>query len=398
MFKVIFIHSYIYSILITDLTMNILLITQLYPLAKESIVSPALHYFVKVWAQQHKVQIIRLFLPNEKEPPPVSDQITYDSVKVDIVRGRWIPVVKKVYINKTQVRNLITQKPDVIICHLYNSYFTFSYLKNYFRVPLIIGIHRSDVLISKYMFHRYRIKKAIQKADLLVYRSGAVKINFEKYHHPASDSFIAFSGIPEKLAARSKDKLRTERSSAGIKKVISACTLLKLKQLDKVIIALNTLKTKGFNWEYTIIGDGPEKQYLEKLVHKLNLSTQVFFMGRLPRDEVFSYMEQHDFFAMPSYNETFGLAFLEAMANGCIVIGAKGWGIDGFVTDGVNGFLCNPYDQEDINQKVLSALTMDDKNLDEIRKNSLLTVSNCSDETMAEKYLARIKECSRKYI
>ena len=375
--------------------MNILLITQLYPLTKESKVSPALHYFVKVWAKQHHVQVIRLLLPNEKENLPDANPIIYDTVQIDIVKALWIPVIKKAIVNRTNVRNLITNIPDVIICHLYNSYFTFSYLKNDYRVPFIIGIHRSDVLLSHYIYHRYRIKKAIQKADLLVYRSEAVKINFEKYHHPSTRNFIAYSGVPENLVSRTREILLTPESPSGIKKMISACTLLKLKQLDKVIIALHALNNKGITWEYTIIGDGPEKQNLEKLVEKLNLGSQVSFLGRLSREEVFNHMEKHTFFAMPSYNETFGLAFLEAMANGCIVIGAKGWGIDGLVNDGVNGSLCDPYNQEDINYKIYSALTMDNKRFAEMRKNSLLTVSNCSDEIMAEKYLNVIKECTK---
>ena len=40
---------------------------------------------------------------------------------------------------------------------------------------------------------------------------------------------------------------------------------------------------------------------------------------------------------MISSPETFGLAYLEAMARGNIVIGTKGWGIDGIVIDGENG-------------------------------------------------------------
>lgn len=55
---------------------------------------------------------------------------------------------------------------------------------------------------------------------------------------------------------------------------------------------------------------------------------------------------------MPSYPEGFGIVYLEAMASGCVTIGTKGEGIDGFIRDGENGFLVPPDDVDAIVQTI----------------------------------------------
>ena len=113
-----------------------------------------------------------------------------------------------------------------------------------------------------------------------------------------------------------------------------------------------------------------------------------YFIGRLPRNSVFEELKEHHAFLMPSYNETFGLVFLEAMANGCIVLGAEGWGIDGIIVNNQNGFLCNPYNQSSISESIKKILTFSGSQLDQLRTNSMKTVLNFSEEKVASDYLA----------
>lgn len=370
--------------------MNILFISQLYPLSEKSENSFALHYFVKEWSRHHNVRVIRPYLPMEKETCPPDSNVNMDSVSVDIVRPLWIPVLKKAVVSKKNIIRLIDKKPDVIICHLYNSYLTFSFLKEHFNVPFVVGIHQSDARLAKNLFHRIRIKKATGKADMVAYRSLAVKRNFECYVPQVADTYIAWSGIPEKLTENARQLLKTDKKTGGTRKFISVCRLLKLKQIDKVIISLNELKQKEYKWEYVIIGEGPERKNLEQLVQKFGLENQIHFPGKLPREKVFQQMLKSDFFVMPSYNETFGLAYLEAMANGCVVLGSKGWGVDGIVENGKNGFLVNPENDREILHAIQNLLNLKDKDVNLILKNSLKTVSRFSEKNMASDYLNKI--------
>lgn len=373
--------------------MNILFISQLYPLSKEdSKNSFALHYFIKEWLKEHNVQVIRPYLSYEKGEPPKNKIVNIDNVKVHLVKPIWIPIIKTSFVNKSKTIDLITPKPDIIICHLYHSYVTFNFLKKHFNVPFVAGIHRTDALLAQNILYRNKIKKGLKHADVIAYRSMAIKNIFEKtIKMSAEKSFIANSGIPEILIENAKRLLEnTKKQNRTIIKIISVCRLLKLKQIDKVIIALSKLKKEGIKWKYTIIGEGPEKQRLKKLTAHYQLEKQITFYGQMPREKVFEHLGNNDIFVMPSYNETFGLVFLEAMANGCIVIGAKMWGIDGIVKNEENGFLCDPHNQEKIYVCLKKVLSMQNQKINEIRLNSLNTVLNFSDKKMANDYLQAV--------
>jgi glycosyltransferase involved in cell wall biosynthesis len=75
-----------------------------------------------------------------------------------------------------------------------------------------------------------------------------------------------------------------------------------------------------------------------ELAKALGLEQRVSFRGWLPRPEALVEMERCQVFLMPSAPETFGLAYLEAMAKACLVVCAEGWGVDGIIRDGVDGF------------------------------------------------------------
>jgi glycosyltransferase involved in cell wall biosynthesis len=157
--------------------------------------------------------------------------------------------------------------------------------------------------------------------------------------------------------------------------------------------ALSYIQKEGYaNWSYTIIGDGPEEKRLKKISKELGIEDKVHFAGRLSREKVFEQLKQHNIFVMPSYPETFGLAYLEAMAAGCIVIGTKGWGIDGIVKDGENGFLYNPKTKTNITNIIRYLMNTTIKDFKKIQLNSIRTSVSFEEQKKADEYLEHLKE------
>ncbi|HEY9633779.1 MAG TPA: glycosyltransferase family 1 protein [Coleofasciculaceae cyanobacterium] len=90
-----------------------------------------------------------------------------------------------------------------------------------------------------------------------------------------------------------------------------------------------------------LVGDGPNRSALEKHF----AGTPTHFVGYLTGKELGSAFASADAFVFPSRTETLGLVLLEAMAAGCPVVAARSGGIPDIVTDGVNGYLFDPADE-----------------------------------------------------
>ncbi|HWH12259.1 MAG TPA: glycosyltransferase [Solirubrobacteraceae bacterium] len=76
--------------------------------------------------------------------------------------------------------------------------------------------------------------------------------------------------------------------------------------------------------DYLVIGEGPERPTLEALARMLGVADRVEFAGQLPPDEALRRAREAWVFAMPSTDEAFGVAYIEAMAAGIPAIGAAG--------------------------------------------------------------------------
>jgi glycosyltransferase involved in cell wall biosynthesis len=95
----------------------------------------------------------------------------------------------------------------------------------------------------------------------------------------------------------------------------------------------------GFAWK----GD-PYNETLKQLAANSGMADRIHFHGRLPQEEVHRLLCQADIFAMPSLQEGFGMALLEAMHYGLPVITTNISALPELVEDGVNGLLVPPAD------------------------------------------------------
>ncbi|HXN20954.1 MAG TPA: N-acetyl-alpha-D-glucosaminyl L-malate synthase BshA [Candidatus Binatus sp.] len=108
-----------------------------------------------------------------------------------------------------------------------------------------------------------------------------------------------------------------------------------------------------------MMGDGPDRGSAEFLVRKNGLSKDVFFLGK--QDRVQEKLGLADLFLLPSEEESFGLAALEAMACEVPVIASNVGGLPEVVTQGVDGYLIPPHDIEAGAKYALEILSRPDR-------------------------------------
>ena len=78
---------------------------------------------------------------------------------------------------------------------------------------------------------------------------------------------------------------------------------------------------------------------LKARIKELGLETRVTMTGGLAHEAVIELMAKSDLFVLPSWGEGYGIVYIEAMAAGCISVGALKEGIEDTIKDGENGFL-----------------------------------------------------------
>ena len=93
---------------------------------------------------------------------------------------------------------------------------------------------------------------------------------------------------------------------------------------------------------------------------------------------------------MVSDKEVFGLVYIEAMSQGCIVIASSEGGMEGIIQDGKNGYLSMSGDVEELTKKIKSIMLKTRADNIAMSKNAFNTASEYTDDAVARNYLANI--------
>lgn len=131
----------------------------------------------------------------------------------------------------------------------------------------------------------------------------------------------------------------------GQVKLISINRLVEKKGLEYSIYAVAEIAKTGQNIEYNIIGDGPLRDDLQRLIQYLNICHCVKLLGWKQKLEIIELLKQSHILLAPSVTSKNGdqeglpLALKEAMAVGLPVISTLHCGISELVEDGISGFL-----------------------------------------------------------
>jgi glycosyltransferase involved in cell wall biosynthesis len=113
-------------------------------------------------------------------------------------------------------------------------------------------------------------------------------------------------------------------SRPGPPTLVTVAHLVPRKRHADVLRALWVLRQRRPDLRYLVIGEGPERPALERLTRELDLTHRVEFTGQLEHATALARARACHVFVMPSVDEAFGVAYVEAMAGGVPAIGALG--------------------------------------------------------------------------
>lgn len=226
-------------------------------------------------------------------------------------------------------------KPYLIHAHfaLPDGYFAYLIHKN-FQIPYIISFRGSDMKLLNQPQRSNTIKlmkMTLSNAKQIIVHNAAQQ---ERLSNLGYHSNLMAHGIEESFV-----KPKEELNCSNQITIVSIGELIEQKRIDWVIKAVKDY-TGSKSITLKIAGEGPMHQNWESLIGEKN---NISFLGRISHDKIDELLEQSDIFALPSYNETFGLVYLEAAAHQNAVIATKGTGIWGHFIDGEEMLFCDSY-------------------------------------------------------
>ncbi|HZK10762.1 MAG TPA: glycosyltransferase family 4 protein [Atribacterota bacterium] len=222
-------------------------------------------------------------------------------------------------------------------------------LKQIYNKPVIVTIHGQDLYltINRNKSCKIALINVYKKVDRIILVSKKLKEISDNNLGFASKSTVIGNGVAVKNIQKAKN-IMLDESTLDSRVILSVSYLITRKAIDFNLKAIAQLINKYPNLKYLIIGDGLEMRRLKELSSNLRISKHVEFLGQLPHEKVLAYMSKADIFSLPSWNEAFGVIYIEAMAHGKPVIGCKGEGIEDFVEDGKTGILVKPKDVDSL--------------------------------------------------
>lgn len=248
--------------------------------------------------------------------------------------------------------------------------------------PLVISVHGGDVL---YTARRGRagaeaVTRGLRAARLVLANSeGIAQLSLA---HGARETRVVHLGadMPTSWRAPRRD---------GPPTLVTVAHLVGRKRHADVLRALAVLSQRHPTLRYSIVGDGPERTALEGLAARLGIAERVEFHGQLPPARAVEQARRCTLFVMPSTEEAFGVAYVEAMAGGLPAIGCRGEpGPEEIAAAGDGFLLVPPGDIERLTQRI-DELLSDSHRLREAGQRARATVAahftweGCGRRTLA---------------
>lgn len=263
-------------------------------------------------------------------------------------------------------------KFDVIDCQGFPFFSCFTAKINsiFGRSPFVITLHEVwndywyEYLGKAGFFGKLVEKMMVNLTDKIITVSTKTKTDL-KAIKSSEKSIVIPNGIDFKYIHKIEPS--DEKSD-----IIFAGRLIKEKNVDILIRTVGIIKERFPDIKCFIIGEGPERVKLEKLVQELNIQNNVIFKGFMKNYvDLISYIKSSKVFVLPSTREGFGIVVIEANACGIpvVVVNHKMNAAVDLITAGENGLISN-LSESDVANKIIMSIENKEEMYDKCIQNA----------------------------
>ncbi len=255
------------------------------------------------------------------------------------------------YLNKTRVLNSIIpliktlrkHEPDIVVSAISHLNIMIGLISILFPNIKFIGRH---TIVSQVAKNFKTDKKNLARIKLIKFFDFAYKfldIIVCQSNDMLNDMKFNYNFPEHKLKTINNpitDDFNLKSNNNDEKDIIKFITVARLKKLKGHNRIINAISKLDFPYQYTIVGEGPEKDYLFNLIKELGIEDNILHVPYTT--EVSKYLSNSDYYLQGAFAEGFPNCLIESCSVGTPVMAFRApGGLNEIIEDGVNGFLVN---------------------------------------------------------
>ena len=253
-------------------------------------------------------------------------------------------------------------------------------------VPVVTTLHGTDItLVGKHRTFAPVVAFSINKSDGVTAVSEYLSKQTKEHFKINNEIEVIYNFIDfDRFKKVDKDHFKKLIAPNGERILTHVSNFRKVKRVEDVIQVFKRVYEEVPS-KLLLIGDGPERQNLEELCREIGLCDEIRFLGK--QDAVEELLAISDLFIIPSANESFGLAALEAMACEVPVISSNVGGLPEVNIHGETGYLSDVGNVDEMAENAIRILK-DEEILQRFRKNALAQAKRFDIKNILPKYEA----------
>lgn len=205
-------------------------------------------------------------------------------------------------------------------------------------IPLVTTLHGTDItLVGQHPSYKHAVEFSINQSDAITSVSESLKRDTLQFFKIKKEIQVITNFIDNSEFEERNECQRTQFANADEKILIHVSNLRPVKRVDEVLHIFKNVQKKVKS-KLIIIGEGPDMEKVNQFLEENpELISKIRLLGKV--NDLYKILQLSDVFLLPSEQESFGLAALEAMAAHTPVISSNAGGIPEVNIQGETGFL-----------------------------------------------------------
>ena len=235
-------------------------------------------------------------------------------------------------------------------------------------IPLVTTLHGTDItLVGRHPSYKHAVEFSINQSDAITSVSESLKKDTLQFFNIKKEIQVITNFIDNSEFINKSSCTRNQFATSDEKILIHVSNLRPVKRVDEVLQIFKNVHARVKS-KLIIIGEGPDMEVVNEFLEKNpELMNKVRLLGKV--NDLYKILQLSDVFLLPSEQESFGLAALEAMAASTPVISSNAGGIPEVNIQGETGFLAEIGNVEAMSNYTIKLLS-DDNLLAEMKKNA----------------------------